>query len=97
MTVMAEVTARIAQRAARDFGTSAHRIMGRLRALSLAGNVDYERVMAAILIRAAGDWRQLDQAADLAQLDWRDVLMGTGLEHEGWEQLLDADFGPANP
>jgi len=61
----------------------------------LIGPVDNERVLAAILLRAKGDPRALDGEFALAELDWRDTLMYTGLEHAGWERMLDDELGPA--
>jgi len=92
---MAEVSARIVRRVQADFGTSADRVVTRLARVSLNGNVNHERVLAAILLRAKGDPRALDGEFALAELDWRDTLMYTGLEYPGWERMLDDELGPA--
>jgi len=96
MSNMAEVSPRIVRRVQADFGTSADLVVAQLERVSLIGRVDNERVLAAILLRAKGDPRALAGEFALAELDWRDTLMYTGLEHAGWEEMLDDEFGPAN-
>ena len=48
-----------------------------------------ERLHAAALIRADGDVDALAEALDLGKVDYRDLLMYTGLEHEDWPKRLD--------
>ncbi|GAA3188428.1 MULTISPECIES: hypothetical protein [Streptomyces] len=53
-----------------------------------------ERVAAAILLHSRGNFERFAQATDLAQHDWRDLLMAVdGMAHEGWEQHIDREFG----
>lgn len=61
-----------------------------------SGNQDRERVVAALILSANGDVRELRQAVELSRLDWRDVLVNGGLADEGWPQRLDAEFGKAD-
>lgn len=53
-----------------------------------------ERVQAAIVFQAAGDPEELRIALDLAELDWRDVLVNGGLADGDWEERLDQILGP---
>lgn len=92
---LAEVSARIARRVWEDFGTSADHITDSLKRLSIVGRVDHERLIAAMPIGARRDRHALDQAVALAKVDWRDVLMYTGMEQQGWERQLDEQVGPA--
>lgn len=54
-----------------------------------------ERVQAAIVLSAGGDLGRLHEAIELASVDWRDVLVTGGLEHDDWEARLDKELGPA--
>ncbi|WP_405734296.1 hypothetical protein OG885_22150 [Streptomyces sp. NBC_00028] len=93
-----ELTPRIRQRILRDFGEGEREaVEGMLTDLqqSLDRHVDKERITAATLLHAAGNMDALLLAVQDARDDWRDVLMGSGLEHDGWERRLDAEFGPA--
>ncbi|MET9632087.1 hypothetical protein ABZX92_31965 [Lentzea sp. NPDC006480] len=89
------VSERVAARIARDFGEHASEALDAL-ALAETGGQDVERVHAAIVLMAEGSVARLWQAAELSALDWRDVLMGTGLEHGSWPAVLDREFGPVS-
>jgi hypothetical protein len=52
-----------------------------------------ERVVGAVLIHGGGKVDRLLIAAQMAREDWRDVLMGSGLEHGDWPERLDSEFG----
>jgi hypothetical protein len=54
-----------------------------------------ERVLAAVVVVAAGNDARLGWAATDAELDWRDVLVAAGLENADWPERLDALLGPA--
>ncbi len=58
-------------------------------------HTDDERIQAAIVLSAGGDLGRLHEAIELAEIDWRDVLVTGGLEHEDWESRLDKELGPA--
>ena len=83
---MTHVSARLERRIERDFPEpgSAHEIVR-----IVASAADSERVQAAIVLAARGDRQELARQADLAQVDWRDVLVNGGLENEDWTALLD--------
>jgi hypothetical protein len=88
---MPAVTPRVRRRIERDFPDpeSADDIA---RLIADAG--DSERIQAALVLQAQGDRDRLTHALFLARSDWRDVLMGTGLEHEEWRRVLNLEFGP---
>jgi hypothetical protein len=52
-----------------------------------------ERVHAALLAVARGDLSRLLDAAALAELDWRDVLVAGGVAGEDWPIRVDAFLG----
>jgi hypothetical protein len=58
------------------------------------GNQDRERVLAAVIIKAAGDRHRLQYEIKLSAVDCRDVLMGSGLEDPGWADRLDLLLQP---
>jgi hypothetical protein len=58
------------------------------------GNQDRERILAAVVIKAHGDRKRLQYEIKLSTLDWRDVLMGSGLEDSDWADRLDLLLGP---
>lgn len=49
---------------------------------------DRQRVQLAALKYANGDLRRLREAMELARIDWRDLLMATGLGGENWRAVL---------
>lgn len=54
---------------------------------------DSERIQAAIVFKAHGDIREIQRQVDLVAVDWRDVLMYSGLEHDAWPSVLDSRLG----
>lgn len=89
------VSERVAARVGRDFGEHASEALDAL-ALAETGNQDVERIHAALVLTADGVMDRLWQVTELSTLDWRDVLMGTGLEHGDWPAVLDREFGPVS-
>jgi hypothetical protein len=55
---------------------------------------DSERTQAAIVLWAGGNLGRVLDSVDLAHVDWRDVLVRGGLEHEDWRNRLDSELGP---
>lgn len=53
-----------------------------------------ERVQAAAVLWSHGDLDRLTDACQLAQQDWRDVLVRAALDGEDWATKLDAELGP---
>jgi hypothetical protein len=48
-----------------------------------------ERVQAAVVLLAAGDYAAFERSAEQAEIDWRDVLVAAGLAHGDWPERLD--------
>ena len=86
---MALTTRRLARRIEHDFdhGDAAS------VALVVAGASHSERVQAAIVLAAGGDAQEVRRQAELARVDWRDVLVNAGLAHEDWASVLDQHLG----
>jgi len=55
---------------------------------------DSERVRAAIVLASNGDLREFKREAELAVIDWRDVLMDGDLAHDDWAGVLDSELRP---
>ena len=87
-----EVTPRVRARIEQDFAEdgSAHEV---IRLVAEAS--DSERVQAAIVLAASGRLSDLRDAAALAQVDWRDLLVSVGLGNQDWPTKLDSVLGPA--
>ncbi|WP_217235587.1 hypothetical protein [Streptomyces sp. AC555_RSS877] len=54
---------------------------------------ELERIIAATLIGGGGDVDRLLNWVQFARRDFRDVLVGSGLEHSDWPERLDSEFG----
>ena len=54
-----------------------------------------ERLTAALVLAAGGSLEGIDAAFELAEQDWRDLLVAGGLAHEDWPELLDLRLGRA--
>jgi hypothetical protein len=61
--------------------------------LALAEKQSLERIQAAVAILARGDLRRLEDNAQMAEKDWRDVLVFSGLGQGDWENRLDVELG----
>ena len=85
---MADVSKRLRRRVEQDFGDTAPDACD-----LLARSSDSERVQAAIVFAAARDSDELRRQAELAQVDWRDVLVNGQLADAGWEQRLRTELG----
>jgi hypothetical protein len=77
---------------------AAEDVLRRLGALNLAlaEKQSRERLQAAIVLLAAGDPDTFDYCARLADVDWRDVLVFSGLGDGDWLTRLDKELGPTN-
>ncbi|MGW4211919.1 hypothetical protein ACWEIJ_28265 [Lentzea sp. NPDC004789] len=91
---MNAVSDRIAARVRTDFHPPLVRQALQELATTETGNQDAERVQAAVVLSANGDLRRLQGLVRLSHVDWRDVLMGSGLEHGDWRVVLEREFGP---
>jgi hypothetical protein len=74
-------------------------VLERLReipeSLPLGEKQDPERVQAAVVIPARGDLDVFAELVELARVDWRDVLVGSGFGDDDWPVRLDQELGPA--
>ena len=90
---------RVQARITRDFGrvrqADVAQLLDGLEWHSIGDSDDArERIHTAILVAAAGDPHRLSEAAHLARLDYRDLLMNTGLDGRDWRTRIDAELGP---
>lgn len=53
-----------------------------------------ERLQACAVIPAEGDYSRFRERVELLHLDWRDALVSSGLEQDGWPRQLDRLLGP---
>ena len=91
------VSRRLEAKVRRDFAaTAADETLRRLEALTLplAERQSRERIQAAIVLLAGGDRDRFDRYAGLAEADWRDVLVFSGLGEGDWPARLDDELGP---
>jgi hypothetical protein len=91
------VSRRLERRVRSDFSpTEAEAVLARLGTLQLRldrSPEETERIQGAVLLLAAGDSERFIDAAASAELDWRDVLLWSGLGEESWPERLNAEFG----
>lgn len=87
------VSDRVAARVRKDFPADEAEDALSWLATTETGGQDVERVHAAVVLSAEGSLRMLRNCVELSHLDWRDVLMGTGLEHGNWPKVLEREFG----
>jgi hypothetical protein len=91
-----DVSARLTRWITRSFPPgSSEPVLSALRDLppDVIGGQNPERVQAALVFRAGGDWRKFVQMRDLAMQDWRDVLVAADLADEDWRERLAANLG----
>jgi hypothetical protein len=88
---------RLARRVRSDFPTgSAEDVLRRLTELAISSSDTAhwsERVQAAVVLCAGGDFTRFTWAYELALTDWRDVLVAAGLADEDWPDKLDRELG----
>jgi hypothetical protein len=90
-----EPTDRLRRRIQRDFPAgTAEEVIKRIAALppSATGKQNPERVQAALVLAARGQWRRFDALLRLLDQDWRDVLVAGHLADEDWPARLDAEL-----
>jgi hypothetical protein len=84
-------TERLIRRIRQDFGRGADdEVIRRLTAL--AADDSSERIQAALVLGAGGDWERFEQQLRLLELDWRDVLVAGGLAGDDWPVRLAAEL-----
>ncbi|GIJ09740.1 hypothetical protein Van01_29540 [Micromonospora andamanensis] len=89
-------TTRLVNRIRRDFPTpgSSDEVIARLTELppDAYGRQDAERVQAALVLAARGQWSRFAAGMELLREDWRDVLVAGGLAEGDWPERLDAEL-----
>ena len=97
MTLSELVTAEIERRFPVDQAKAAQELLASTE-LPFLDNPSRERerqrVQIAALKYANGDMDRLREAAKLASIDWRDLLMATGLGNENWRLVLEREGFP---
>jgi hypothetical protein len=58
------------------------------------GGQDVERIQAAMVLGAAGEWNRFMAMVRLLRIDWRDLLVCGRLENADWAERLTAELGP---
>jgi hypothetical protein len=94
---VAHLTSRLAQRIQADFPPDVAGIVaGYLEGLpdDAYGGQDHERVQAAMVLAAAGDWDRFQAMEPLLRLDSRDVLVAGELAGDDWPHKLNAELDP---
>lgn len=85
------VAPRVQRRIERDFASLADAAQVGAIVAELS---DTERIQAAVVICAAGSIESATEAADLARVDWRDLLMNADLADADWPHRLFDELGP---
>jgi hypothetical protein len=89
-------TERLINRIRRDFPApgSADEVVRRLGELPIKayGLQDPERVQAALVLAASGDWSRFVALMRLLEVDWRDVLVAAELAEGDWPDRLNAEL-----
>ena len=91
-------SARLAQRVRHDFSAGdAAKVLKDLEGipetLPLGERQDPERMQAALVLPANGDYERFRRLVELAHRDWRDLLVGAELAHSDWPEKLDGALG----
>ncbi|TWD80004.1 hypothetical protein FB561_1070 [Kribbella amoyensis] len=97
---MAQVSDRLERRIRADFSPDqAPRVLARLadipEKLAQGASQNPERMQAALVLPAKGDFTAFRRQLELAELDWRDALMNSHFAHADWPDRLDAALGVA--
>ena len=88
---MTAPTQRLIRRIRQDFGRGTDdEVIRRLTAL--APDDSSERIQAALVLGAAGQWSRFEQQLRQLELDWRDVLVAGGLADDDWPSRLAAEL-----
>lgn len=70
-------------------------VLERLGTLDLANaeKQSLERIQAAVVLLTRGETKRLEESARIAERDWRDALVWSGLGQPDWPQRLAAELG----
>jgi XTP/dITP diphosphohydrolase len=94
--VAASVSQRLQAKVREEFAAAtAEQVLQRLAALDPpnAEKQSRERIQAATVLLAAGDRDKFEYYVRIANIDWRDVLVYSGLGTEDWPNRLDVALG----
>lgn len=76
---------------------TAEQVVEQLRLLPesvpLGESVEPERLQAAMVLPAGGDYSKFQAQIELAQVDWRDALVSAGLASGDWNEQLAGALG----
>ncbi|MGB6057514.1 MAG: hypothetical protein WBF71_04555 [Microthrixaceae bacterium] len=89
----AGLTVRLRRRIVLDFDVDVEEIEHVLESVDSA-NQDRERMLAAVVLGAAGDVGVFRELAELSHVDWRDLLVAGGLADATWANTLNRELGP---
>ena len=69
-------------------------VIARLDALELANaeKQSLERIQAAVLLLTRGDIDRLEESVRIAERDWRDALVWSGMGNADWSHQLESHF-----
>ncbi|HET7901427.1 MAG TPA: hypothetical protein VFL59_09580 [Candidatus Nanopelagicales bacterium] len=90
---MAPVSDRLRRRVVRDFEAgTADEVLVVLESLpvDILGGQDVERVLAAVVLDARGEWPRFEKAVQRLRWDWRDALVAGELAQPDWPSRLEA-------
>jgi anti-sigma factor RsiW len=70
-------------------------VIARLATLDLANaeKQSLERIQAAVVLLTRRDIQLLEESVQIAERDWRDALVWSGLGRPDWPARLDAELG----
>ncbi|WP_062079185.1 hypothetical protein [Demequina globuliformis] len=88
------VSDRVRERLVDQFGASSTRMVSALERLPVPGQVDPERVHAAVVIASRAHQGLFEDAMEHAADDWRDLLERAGLDRADWRDNVLETFGP---
>jgi len=95
MCDVAQPSTRLTRKIQKEFaGDHADEVVSVLLGLP-EGTQSSERIQTAMIVRSRGNFQRFMSEVSLVQTDWRDTLMGSGLEHDDWREVLDRVLGPA--
>ena len=98
---MSAPSPRLLARIKRDFPSGSwERVVEELEAIpdnDDAFSQGKERIQAALVLGAAGDWYRFARLTELLRIDWRDTLMAGGLGDGDWSDILDRELPTVDP
>ena len=90
------VSRRLQEYVRREFpDEEADAVIARLGTLDLASaqKQSLERIQAAVVLLTHGEMERLEESVRIAERDWRDALVWSGLGQPNWPRRLDTVLG----